>query len=415
MSDLPRSQTSPSDNSEPAGVAGSLLAALEADGDLVDEGGFSIDGAQARAKLRDFLLAEAEAYVLLLVEAAVLGGADPVRVDSEGGVVSVELGALAFERAELEHLFAAVFAGPGGADDAERRRRRVLQKLAHACNAALRLNPRAIIVESGPPEGSGLRLRLTPDDDRGVVESVELAPGTRVRVELGALAAVSVVTSAELESREAELVRERCVYSPVTIQLGDERVSRGLREALYIELTPDDLSFAPRPRKLEAIELDGRPIGWAALRYSGKLPAELTIVTNGVLAERGTFGDQRRRAAPDFGAVVDVDLARDLGQNKLLRGPELERVMDAIWAVHDRIAPEDFGEPGSGHVAPASKGDLGLFGPVILISVGLLLVWAGVAEDDWQGVIVALFAAGVVLAGLWWLFRALMVLRSKSQ
>jgi hypothetical protein len=62
--------------SEPSGVAGSLLAELEAGGQLIDTGSFTIDSQQARAKLREYLLADPHAYVLLLVEAAVLGGAN---------------------------------------------------------------------------------------------------------------------------------------------------------------------------------------------------------------------------------------------------------------------------------------------------------------------------------------------------
>src|SRR5690606_12935155 len=108
--------------SEHESVAGALLAELEAGGELVDAAGFSTDAAQARAKLREFQLADPYEYVLLLIEAAVLAGAEPVRIRTGGGELTVSLGPLRVHREELEQLFAAAFVDLSGADPAERNR-----------------------------------------------------------------------------------------------------------------------------------------------------------------------------------------------------------------------------------------------------------------------------------------------------
>src|SRR5262245_48065391 len=183
------------DTSEsPSGVAGSLLAELEAGGELVDTGGFTIDTVDARRKLREHLLADPHAYVLLLVEAAVICGANSVRIETEGPNVRVELGPLWIAAEELEQLFVAVFIDLDEVDAAERDRRRALQLLAYACNAALRLQPPEIEIVAADGRGGAHRLRLRPDDDRGVLERVEGELGsTWVRVE-------------RQDSRERELI-----------------------------------------------------------------------------------------------------------------------------------------------------------------------------------------------------------------
>jgi hypothetical protein len=381
--------------SEPSGVAGSLLAELEAGGQLIDTGSFTIDSQQARAKLREYLLADPHAYVLLLVEAAVLGGANPVCIDTDGGHIRIDLGPISLAASELEQLFAAVFRDPSAAEGPERNRRRALQKLAYACNAALRLEPRMIEIFADDGQGSAHHLRLTPADDRGQLERIGPVVGVQVRIAQSGLTDLSVA-----EPRERELIRRHCAFSSVPIQLDGKRISKGMEFALHVELSPDDLSFSPRARKVTAVELDGHRIGSAGMRYSGKRPAEVTILTNGVLAERFVLGDAERPAAPDFGAVVDVDLGKDLGQNKLLRGPEYDRVMAAIWAVHDRIAPADFDAPLTSH-APVVGGGFEQFRlPAALIVIGVLLAAWGLNDNGGQGELLSVFAIATASVGI---------------
>jgi hypothetical protein len=388
--------------SEPrGGVAGSLLADLEAGGELIDTGGFTIDSQQARRKLRDYQLADPHAYVLLLVEAAVLGGANPVKVEITAGQVHVELGPISFAATELEQLFAATFQDQDTAQGPERNRRRALQKLAYACNAALRLDPQMIDIIADDGQGGGHHLRLTPTDDRGQLERIGPTVGVRVRITENALTDMTVA-----EPPERELIRRRCAFSSVPIQLDGERVSKGMEFALHVELTPDDLSFSPRARKVTAIELEGHAgraghrIGSAGMRYSGKQPAEVTILTNGVLAERFVLGDAQRPAAPDFGAIVDVDLGKDLGQNKIVRGLELDRVMAAIWAAHDRIAPASFGAPVTSHKPVVGGGLEQFYLPVALIAIGSLLAAWGLSDNGGEGELLSVFAIALAATGI---------------
>ncbi|WP_146157201.1 hypothetical protein [Enhygromyxa salina] len=385
----------PSEPSDaPPDVAGSLLAELAAGGDLVDEGGFSIDAGKALDKLRGFALADPHAYVLLLIEAAVLGGADPIEIELGAGVVSIELGPIEFSREELEQLFAAVFIDLSDADPVERRRRRALQKLAFACNAALSLEPKQIEIESGGQGSEGLHVRLSPEQKLGELESRKLVAGARVRVHHGAIASL-----AQVQSPEEALIRSHCAYSPAAIFIGDERISQGLRFALHVQLVPDELRFSPQVRKRTRITLDGAPIGLAGLRYSGNQPAVVSILTNGVLAERFELGSASRRAAPDFGAIVDVDLPKDLGQAKLLRGPEFTRVLDAIWAVHDKIAPAKFGDAtGVASDQPAERSHEGIYLPMLILGIGTVLTMFGFGSGGWLMTLgLATAALGVVI------------------
>jgi hypothetical protein len=371
--------------SEVPSAAEVLLSELEAGGQLVDEGAFTIDSVRALEKLRSYQLADANAYVLLLVEAAVLGGQDPVRVELRAGDVGIGLGPIVFAAEELEQLFVAVFSKLDAiADASERRRRRALQKLAIACNAALGLSPKLITVESG-----GHRLRLSPDQPTGTVEPIAPAVvGTRVIVDHGLLDATG-------KPPEAALLRSHCAWSPTPIMIGEQTISGGLSSALQPPLSHE---FIPAPRKVGKVLLDGESIGLAGLRYEGDA-AEVTFLCNGVLAERIQIGDAERPAAREFVAIVDVDLPKDLGQAKLLRGPEFERVMDAIWVVHDRIAPPGYADAPQRPALPKVRGGRSHAIAFVLWAGGILAIIVGHGIVAWLGLLALPLGVAIVMAG----------------
>ena len=379
--------------SEHESVAGALLAELEAGGELVDAGGFSIDAVQARAKLREFQLADPYEYVLLLIEAAVLAGAEPVRIRTGGGELTVSLGPLRVHREELEQLFAAAFVDLSGADPAERNRRRALQKLAFACNAALRLEPEAIEIAAVDGD-SALCLRLTPERERGELEVTSAAgddrsPGTVVKIHHRGLAQ---------GLREIGLIRERCRFSNYKIELDGQLISVGHRFALHVELDPERPALSPNARNVRRIELDDRPIGCAGFRYTDSAPAELRILTNGVLAEQFELGDEQRPAAKNFGAIVELDLAKDLGQSKLLRGPEYERVIEAVWALHDSVtARRAVARRTSVPPQPRARAS---FSSVPALGVGVMVVGVVVGVVGSVALGGLLFGAGVLVVVL---------------
>lgn len=358
---------------ESEGVAASLLAELEADGEFVDAGGFQLDSIRARDKLRDYQLADAHGYALLLVEAAVLAGVEAVEVELDGGLLRVGLGPIRFRGPELEHLFAAAFIGDGEIQDEDTRRRRlVLHKLAIACNAALRLEPRAVEIDSLADDGI-LRLRLARDAE-AAAELEQLDLDAASLGEHGAVVRVDHGLRTGQVARVAELIRERCRFSPVTVKLDGEQIDMGLEHAF---VDADSPGWAPRPRKLRPVTLGDRPLGLAGLRYGSEAPAELILLSNGVLAERFEFGDPSRPAAPDFTAILDLDLRKDLAQARFLRGLAFDEVLDAVWSAHDAIAPEDFGPPRREALPEVARNAwIAALIPVVTAAVGLtLIVW----------------------------------------
>jgi hypothetical protein len=215
----------------------------------------------------------------------------------------------------------------------------------------------------------------------------------------GALASVTQVMSPE----EA-LIRSHCRFSPVPIFIGDEQMSQGLRFALHVPVEANDLRFSPRIRRATKVIVDGAPVGYAGMRYAGKQAAVVHILTNGVLAERFELGDSSRRAAPDFGAIVDVDLPKDLGQAKVLRGPEYTQVLDAIWAAHAKVAPAKFGDAtgGTGEDEPRfDRGPEGMHLPLVLVGIGVVVTMLGFGYAGWLTKIGLVIGAIGGLLAMW--------------
>ena len=428
-------------SAEHEGVAGSLLAELEAGGELVDEGGFSIDGEQARHKLQSFQVADPRVYALLLVEAAVLAGIERVELRSAGGL-QVELGPVAISAIELEHLFAAAFVDLRDADEVERTRRRVLQKLAFACNIALKLEPREIRIEVAPPDRPEelLRLRLRPGDPRPQLElgprPADRAAGVTVTVDRG------LVTTLD----ELALVRERCVYSRHSIAIDGQVVSRGWARALHVDVGLDkgELGFTnSNARGLKPLrDPDGREIGVVGFKLASREAARALLLTHGVLVEdlrlgselAGDEGEGEGEWERGFVAVAELDLPKDLGQTQLQHGIERGAVLAAIRAAHDRAAakrrrskpgkpasssrdrPGDAftnfsGElfepdpPGYSPASPSSTPSIELPGAaaaklVILIACAVVVIAAGTSGSDYVGAI-ALVTLALGAAALW--------------
>ncbi len=302
----------------PDHVARSLIADLASGGELVDDGEFSLDAAQALAKLRERQLADAHAWVLRVVEAAVLSGAAPAAIELDRGDLVVELGALVLDRHELEQLFTHVLSEPRAGDPLERRtRHRAIQQLALAAVALLRLEARSMILESVDDAGAGHRLTITPEHALGQVEAIAGAkPGTRVRVDRrGGF------------DEERALVDRQCRLSATEIDFCGERIGVGIRTALFhLVGDPSELRGCGT---VDIVDESGYAIGLAGMC---KQPVQgmLTLVCNGVLLE------QRLVDETGFVAVVDLDLPKDLGQTHARESPQL----DALLAQVERARQE---------------------------------------------------------------------------
>jgi hypothetical protein len=293
-----------------------LIRELERGGELVEDGEFSIDGAQALAKLRSYQLADAHGWILLVVEAAVVGGADPIVIPCEGALV-IELGPLELPGDALGQLFAWAFTRrDASADPRERARARVLQLLALACNGLLGRAPDTIVIESSGPD-MGVRLRLTPALPTGTLEPHAARPGSRLRVE--GLSA----------DHELALVRKRCRLTTRDVRLGSERISRGPVGAIDADFEADSMRFVPsstRPLRDEQGVTIGR---WGRARPTHPT---LHVVMQGVTIESidlrdESFGPLEHALDSRFVAVVERELPRDISQSWVRRGPELDAIV----------------------------------------------------------------------------------------
>lgn len=90
-------------------VAAELIGELVSEGTQVDEGGFTLDPTKALEKLRAFQLAEREAWVLFLVEAAALAGASARIAFWAGEDLAVDFVGPALGAGQLESVFLAPF------------------------------------------------------------------------------------------------------------------------------------------------------------------------------------------------------------------------------------------------------------------------------------------------------------------
>jgi hypothetical protein len=385
----------PSAISASEGVARSLIAELERGGELETEGRFSIDAGKALAKLREFQLEDPHAYALLLIEASVLAGAAQIEITSDRvTTIGFEFGPLAIHRAELEQLFAHAFPELAGIEPVEQRRRRALQAIAMACNAALSLGPKSIDVDVVGDE-QAMRLHITPDTPTGTLEHLRVdsevdpegEPGRATRVR------VRVERGLSMGLPELELIRARCRLSDHDILINKVQLSVGHRFGLHVELDPERPAMRSNLRRARKVMLGDRHVGIAGLRYADGAAARVWILTNGVLVESFELVDGARRGVPGFGAIVELDFAKDLGQAKLRRGPEYDALIEAIWAAHERVVsdprrpvgaseptqlaiPES--EPAPELVLPEGVDGFALIGHSVVVGVGFS-VWAGMA------------------------------------
>jgi hypothetical protein len=303
-----------------------LNAALDQEGGWVDE---SANAArQALDELRQHPLPEPRAYVLMLVEAAVVSGVSSVHVDCIDGVLVVELGPLLFRREELARLFISPLGPISGGEDSYRRapdadeqaalRVRTLQKLAVGCAAAQSLEPTGILIESIDRSGKGLRWRSTPIRPEGAVFDVEGEwPGTRI--EIGGV----------VGERDRDLLRERCRASHYPIHLGDERISKGPEVAMLGGFVGarERGRWSPKVQLRRIVDAQGRTIGHAGRsRDPDARTARVIVLCNGVEIETIELPEGRDH----FVAVVELDLPRDISQTRLQRGPELAAMLAAV-------------------------------------------------------------------------------------
>lgn len=294
-----------------------LVGRLRSDAHMESEGSFSLDRDKARAKLRQFRLPDPYRYVLLLVQAAHLLGAEEVRFDVDADDVRVAFDGAPLRQTDLDELYASLFV------DADDPRVQARRKLAVALDTAASLDTQFVTLESCDRTGRGVRFTLDGDGER--VESFDGgAPGTRIQVrDRWSPALVEEYFKARKGvTAEALALRQGCAMSQTHVLLNGARISHGLR-------LPDDA--------FPGIEFEVAGVRGVVGFVRPRQPATLVVLVNGVeVATRESLGT----ALPSVMAVVDgATLRTDLSLEKVARDDtfaavtrEIRRHVDAALA-----------------------------------------------------------------------------------
>ncbi len=333
-------------SAKPSDVAERLIASLEAEAEMVDRGDFTIDQVKARDKLRDYQLADPNAWVLLVVELASLLGAKAVYFDyTEPELTQVRFRSAGFEAPQLAEPLSGVFAATESGGVADRARRAAWQKLAIAMNALLGRAKR-IELTCLDASGRGPRMRWTGDPEGRVetIETVEVDPSKRgadptLEDERSGNHLIVELHQRNHDEHETALLRRACHCSPLLVMAGAEKLSQGWKAMFEPAQRDDDDEPAPAPTTIR--DDDFRSLG-LALQTPSRAKARLRVQTNGVFAEDIELEGWR----PGFMAITDLPLARDLGQNQVLRDAAFERMLSFVRATHDQLAQVDQLAPG---------------------------------------------------------------------
>ncbi|MFV8755077.1 hypothetical protein ACNOYE_31395 [Nannocystaceae bacterium ST9] len=296
------------------GVAGALVARLAAAGRQVDSGSFTIDVEQARVRLREQRLADAHAWVALIVEAASLAGSPTVYFQLGAQRSSARFKGPPLDPARLEQLFAAAFVDVDRLDEAQRMPARVLERLAIAANAALTLDCSAVLIECHTAQGQRRRMTVEPDGPIAV-EAGEGEPDDEIRFVL-----VGEGRDSERANAELALLRQRCRWAKPKIDVDGTAINETRAAALGAG------------SRMAISDGHGKAIGLARLGHGGQ-PGRLLLLTNGVLAETLPLPE----APTDFLALVDVDLRKDLAQSRVVRDAAFDRMLIGVRGAWERL------------------------------------------------------------------------------
>lgn len=290
-----------------------LLDALREGGDVDSHGRFTLDRAQARAKMQKFQLADARRYVLELVQAAVLRGATAIEFAIDADDMRMRFDGPPFTAAELDDLWGSIFA------DGDARPLRAVRQLALGLNAALGLAPKRISICSGDRR---LLLRPGRDDEHAALDP-PLA-GTEIHVERRLQLGLFVDFFRNLGGRLGEQVhlRARCEYAPIPITLDGAPLVRGMH--VYGARVEQPFT-ATGVAGVVALVGDARP-------------AELRLVKDGVWIDTHSL----EQCGPGIVAVVAADaLRKDVSLAKIVADDALAPIVGLArterWGLFARL------------------------------------------------------------------------------
>ncbi|NVB43052.1 hypothetical protein G6O69_34840 [Pseudenhygromyxa sp. WMMC2535] len=301
-----------------------LVSALRAEGELDSHGQFTLDREQARAKMQKFQLADARRYVLELVQAASLRGADRLVFEIDTDDMRLSFAGEVFTPAEFDDLYGSLF------NDASGRRVDGQRQLALALNAAMGMNPKFITVHSG---ATSLTMRPGQPDELSPLEPALGHTKIHVRQRLHPRLILEFFRSLRGRLDEEEHLRERCAHARMKIELDGEQLS-------------------PRPKavaeSLLELPIEGPGFFGTIALAQTRDATELRLVKDGV------WIDHRR--LPECGtniiAIVEGEhLRKDVSQAKIVSDAALEAIVAAIktqrwrlwWTAFELAQREDGG------------------------------------------------------------------------
>ena len=299
-----------------ADETGGLLEELRAGGELDSRGRFTLDRAQARAKMQKFQLVDPRRYVLELVQAATLRGATAIVFDIDADDMRMRFDGHSFTGDELGELWGSIFA------DGDERLLRGLRQLALGLNAALGLGPRRITLRSG-----GHQVVLRPGADEVITAIEPPVVGTTIHVEQRVRLGLLVAFIKNIGGRLGEEVhlRERCAHTALAVSLDGVTIAGGLRVA----------------GALAQHEFSGPGVRGAIALVAGEPPATLRLIKDGVWIDTLPLehcgpgivavveGERLRRDVSLAKVVADEALAELVGQVRAQRWELMGRLVEA--------------------------------------------------------------------------------------
>lgn len=275
-----------------------LIEQLMVGGRQVAEGEFTLDKEMARQKMRRFQLADPHAYVLELVQAAVLRGASEIafRIDSDD--MHMRFDGPPYQADELSRAEAAMLESHGDPS---------LRQLGLGLSACMALKPRFARVDS-----AGNRLELRPGKPDVLCRGPE---GTHTRIHVRdrpGLRMGEVFRSLLGQTSEGDLLKKHCALAPIPITLNKSLISQPLEEHF----------------PYGAVLIQGESFrGWGGFRLFER--ARLGFLRAGVLVE---WVDLPERVLP-FQAVLSCDeLLENVSQTAIVRDATYERLVAAYRA-----------------------------------------------------------------------------------
>lgn len=281
----------------------------------VEVGRFTVARERGAELAMKYRLPDPYFYVLELIQAADLQGADRIDIEIEPRSVRLTFDGGAFSWEDLDRLYDTLLDGMSdGRPDAYRH-------LALGLSSVKALEPSRVTLLSGYA-GELTRVTWRPGQSEQVERVTDTSStgpgelqGTRLEVSFGDAPPREVLERQGEPRPEAALARERCCYAESSVYINGELVSAGL--ALHGWATLDELSAADGVRGVVGVTPDASS------------PTEIRVVMAGVWIATKTPPE----LPPGFVAVITAPaIRRDLSLADVVENEAWQRVTEVVSA-----------------------------------------------------------------------------------